>query len=121
MTEAQRAYMHARQRIDAVLLNPVTNLLDAAKALVADAEARAVSAEVALKEMRPVWAQGYTSDSQAAQGWSCAVAEMWAFLGAQNQTQAMERLRDLVAVGKTAPASIWADRAAGQWHPGDEA
>jgi hypothetical protein len=45
--------------------------------------------------MRPVWAQGFTSDSEAAQASSTALAEIWAILEVTNQTDAVARLRVL--------------------------
>lgn len=57
------------------------------------AEARVAAAEL----LRPFWANGYTSDSIAAQSMSCALAEIWKILGVSNQTEAMEKLRNLVA------------------------
>lgn len=57
------------------------------------AEARVAAAEL----LRPFWAKGYTSDSIAAQSMSCALAEIWKILGVSNQTEAMEKLRNLVA------------------------
>lgn len=49
------------------------------------------TAEVAEK-MRPMWAQGYTNDSMAAQASSSALTSIWELLGANNQTEAMEKL-----------------------------
>lgn len=49
----------------------------------------------ALEELRPVWAQGWTGDSQAAQVSSSALAQLWEMLGASNQTQAVEALAEL--------------------------
>ena len=49
----------------------------------------------ALEELRPVWAQGWTDDSQAAQVSSSALAQLWEMLGASNQTQAVEALAKL--------------------------
>lgn len=121
MSEAQRRYMHARQRVEAELVTPVTELLNATTALVNDESKRAETAERALQELRPVWAQGWSDDSMAAQASANALAEIWQLLGVTDQTEAMQRLRDLIAVGKTAPANIWAERAAGTWHPGDDA
>jgi hypothetical protein len=48
-------------------------------------------AEVAEK-MRPVWAQGYSNDSMAAQSSSSALASIWELLDVDNQTKAMEKL-----------------------------
>jgi hypothetical protein len=50
----------------------------------------------AAETMRPQWAMGYTSDSMAAQATSNAMHQMWNELGVTNQTQAMERIRQLM-------------------------
>lgn len=49
-----------------------------------------------LESLRPHWAQGYSSDSMAAQAATSALAGMWELLGVDNQTSAMQRLRLLV-------------------------
>lgn len=49
----------------------------------------------ALEALRPQWAQGYTSDSIAAQSSSAALSSIWALLGASNQTECMIKLREL--------------------------
>jgi hypothetical protein len=49
----------------------------------------------ALEALRPVWAQGRSSDSAAAQASSAALAEIWEVLGVADQTAAMEKLREL--------------------------
>lgn len=58
------------------------------------AEARVAAADL----LRPFWAKGYTSDSIAAQSMSCALAEIWKILGVNNQTEAVGKLRNLVAL-----------------------
>ena len=47
-----------------------------------------------LQTLRPVWAQGYTDDSVAAQATASAMAGMWEHLGVTNQTDAMEKLAE---------------------------
>ena len=47
----------------------------------------------ALESLRPHWAQGYSSDSLAAQSSSAALSQIWTELGVDNQTDAMEVLR----------------------------
>jgi len=54
------------------------------------------------RSMRPQWAQGFTSDSIAAQSTSTAMHALWNLLGATNQTQAMERLRRLIEIAEEA-------------------
>lgn len=51
----------------------------------------------ALESLRPHWAQGYSSDSMAAQSKTAALSDIWEALGASNQTEAMGRLRKLAA------------------------
>lgn len=53
-----------------------------------------------LREMRPQWAQGYTSDSVAAQISSVSLQEIWDRLGATSQTDCILRLDALI---KAAP------------------
>ena len=52
----------------------------------------------ALEALRPVWAQGWTNDSVAAQASGAALAQLWNMLGVQNQTQAMATLAELSSV-----------------------
>lgn len=111
-------YQDAKERVVNTLLDPVLDLMKEANAAIEEAERRALQAEATLEALRPVRAHGFSSDSVAAQSLGNAVSEMWGILGVSNQTAAMERLRLLVA---EKPANIWAERAAGTWHPGDEA
>jgi hypothetical protein len=66
-------------------------LLKRIKALEAE-NARLERANEALEQLRPVWAQGWTEDSMAAQASSSALSELWEMLGAGNQTQAVSTL-----------------------------
>jgi len=50
-----------------------------------------------LEALRPVWAQGWTNDSEAAQAASAALAQIWKALGVSNQTDAMIALRAALA------------------------
>lgn len=45
--------------------------------------------------LRPVWAQGWTDDSSAAQASSAALGQLWKLLGATNQTDAVIKLKAL--------------------------
>jgi hypothetical protein len=49
----------------------------------------------ALEVLRPVWAQGWTNDSNAAQASGAALAQLWNMLGVQDQTQAVVTLAEL--------------------------
>lgn len=53
-----------------------------------------------LEALRPFWAKGYSSDSVAAQASTGALSEIWRILGVSDQTQAMQKLRELVEVSE---------------------
>lgn len=64
------------------------------QALIAQAEIERLRRSIeGYEALRPLWAQGYTSDSAAAQATSAALASIWEFLGVDNQTDAMAKLR----------------------------
>ena len=46
----------------------------------------------ALEAMRPHWAMGYSDDSIAAQCSSASLSQLWALLGADDQTQAVQAI-----------------------------
>lgn len=96
MTEAQRRYMHARNRIKSVHLDPIQELLDSTLEVYEDERKLREEAEDLLNTMRPVWAMGWTEDSQAAQASANALAELWELLDAKHQTEAIGRLKDLL-------------------------
>lgn len=50
----------------------------------------------ALEALRPLWAQGYSSDSIAAQSLTTALTKLYDLLGVTNQTAAVAMLRALV-------------------------
>lgn len=50
----------------------------------------------ALESLRPMWAQGFTSDSQAAQTWCSATKQLWEILDVCSQTDAVQKLRKVV-------------------------
>lgn len=52
------------------------------------------------RSMRPQWAQGFTSDSMAAQSTSTALHALWDMLQVTNQTQATAKLR-IILTGKS--------------------
>lgn len=66
-------------------------------------EFRALKAEVitlqqkleVAEALRPHWAQGYSSDSIAAQTATAALSQIWGLLDVTNQTDCMEKLRAL--------------------------
>jgi hypothetical protein len=55
----------------------------------------------ALERLRPHWAMGFTSDSIAAQTTITALNQIWSMLGVDNQTAAMDRLRQLTGAERT--------------------
>lgn len=76
-----------------LMATAMVNASDQAK-VVAVSEVEQLNRKVeALESLRPIWAQGYTSDSMAAQSSGNALAAIWEFLGVDNQTDAMARLR----------------------------
>lgn len=97
MTDAERRYMHARDRVQRSMIDPATELLAATRELVGEARQRAEQAEAALESFRPHWAQGYTDDSMAAQAATTALSQLWELLYAKDQTQAVTNLRRLIA------------------------
>ncbi|MDH0125452.1 hypothetical protein N7376_15700 [Brucella intermedia GD04153] len=56
-----------------------------------------------LERLRPHWAQGYTSDSRAAQTATAALDQLWQILGANSQTDAVQKLRSLVTEIRSYP------------------
>ena len=96
ISESVKRYARAKERVEERLLNPVTELLEAAAACVAEARLEARETREMLEELRPVWAQGRTSDGEAAQSSANALASLWALLGVTDQTAAVERLKALL-------------------------
>lgn len=97
MTSEQLRYMHARQRFESAVVNPAIELLAATAELGDSYKHRAETAEKLLEQMRPLWAQGFSNDSEAAQAHANALSEIWNTLGVDNQTAAMAKLRILLA------------------------
>lgn len=95
--EHRRRYDKAAEAVRKHYFDPLNEFADAAREWVEDAEKRRVAAEVVLEQLRPVWAQGYTSESEAAQASANALSELWQLLHATDQTQAMGNLRRLIA------------------------
>jgi len=50
----------------------------------------------ALESLRPHWAQGYSSDSLAAQASTAALSDFWDLLGVDNQTEGVQKLKTLL-------------------------
>lgn len=48
------------------------------------------------EQLRPIWAQGHTSEAVAAQVHGAALSQIWDLLGVDNQTDAMANLRELL-------------------------
>jgi hypothetical protein len=70
--------------------------ITALRAQLATARADAENHSKALEVLRPVWAHGWTDDSQAAQASAAALGQLWALLEVKTQTDAMHRLRALI-------------------------
>lgn len=98
--EHRQRYEEASDAVRARFFEPLNDFADAARSWVEDAERRALHAEVVLEQLRPVWAQGFTDDSIAAQSLGNAVSELWELLYAKDQTQAMANLRRLIAAAE---------------------
>jgi hypothetical protein len=75
------------------------------EALAAEREAKlkAEQERDTLEMLRPVWAQGWTTDSIAAQCSSAALTQLWGLLGVVNQTEAATKLRGLVLAREPLP------------------
>lgn len=96
MTDEERDYLKAKQRFEAFHIDPAQGLLEATNTLVEKHKAEATTARDILEQMRPVWAQGWTTDGVAAQVSSNALAELWKLLRVTNQTAAVEHLKALL-------------------------
>ena len=96
MSPETQAYIKAKEALVSIQVTPVMLLIERCNAAIDAAEKRATAAEVMLEGMRPVWAQGWTSDSQAAQASSIALSELWELLEVKDQTAAIERLKSLL-------------------------
>lgn len=92
MTDAQRRYSHARRDFKAFHVDKAQELLAAVDAVYDEAERKVKEIQQTMEALRPVWAQGFSSDSQAAQAHGAALAQLWGILGVDNQTAAVERL-----------------------------
>ena len=95
--QSVKRYSIARDRVKSVFIAPLAELLEATEYLVAEERLAAKQSREASEALRPVWAQGWTSDSSAAQASAAALSELWQLLGAENQTAAMDKLRHLLA------------------------
>jgi len=97
MTEAQRRYMKARQRVELLMLNPATELLEATAALVAtqQPEIDRLTGELAKAETTIAVLRGMLGEDNFSS--VIALEDLWEMLHATNQTQACENLRRLIA------------------------
>lgn len=82
---------------------PETPLLDAffeeIQALKDAVEAEADRAEgyrTYCESIRPHWAQGYTSDSMAAQAQTAALSQLWELLNVKDQSAAVAKIKKLL-------------------------
>lgn len=82
-------------------------------------EAALEAARSEIETLRPVWAQGWSTDSLAAQASAAALGQIWKALGVDNQTAAMARLKEL---GLEGPSHVrvrpldWVSCADGSFH-----
>ncbi len=49
-----------------------------------------------MEALRPVWAEGYTDDSLAAQGLGNVVSDYWTLLGVADHTAGMAKIKELL-------------------------
>lgn len=63
----------------------------------------------ALEQLRPLWAQGHSSDSIQAQTLAGALSQVWGILGVCDQTQAMQKLREWQDIIEDAYFEGWWD------------
>ena len=90
-----KRYAMARDRLRKTI-DPIEEYISAAEQEICELRVTVK----ALEELRPMWAQGWTSDSMAAQASSTALSEIWQLLGARDQTDAMGRIRALIGETK---------------------
>ncbi len=95
MTDAQRRYMKARQTVLETMVNPATELLDAASALVAtqQPEINRLTLELQKAEVAVQMLRSMNEDGQF--GARIALEQLWEELGVKHQTAAMAALREL--------------------------
>jgi hypothetical protein len=96
MTNEQRRYAHARNDFKRFHVDKAQELIDAADGVFEAATLKVKETEQMMEELRPVWAQGFSSDSEAAQANGSALAQLWGMLGAVNQTEAVVSLETLI-------------------------
>lgn len=94
MTDKQRRYSHARNDFKRFHVDKAIELINAADAIMEAAEIKVKQTQQVMDELRPVWAQGWSTDSEAAQASGNALAELWALLQVDNQTDAVARLSE---------------------------
>jgi len=102
MTEAQRRYMKARQRVETIMLHPATELLAAAAELVAaqQPEIDRLTAELEKAEVTIAVLRGMLGEENFST--TIALEQLWEMLLANHQTQACSNLRRLIAAAADA-------------------
>ena len=83
-----KRYESARENLRRTIA-PVEEYIEAAENEIYELRLRIET----LEKLRPHWAQGFTSDSEAAQASTAALSQIWELLGVKNQTEAMKKLR----------------------------
>jgi hypothetical protein len=96
MNKELRDYIATRDHLRETLVLPILRMIDAAGAVITNAHAERDKAVTMLEVLRPVWAQGYTSDSVAAQTTATAISQIWRALEVEDQSAAMVKLRALL-------------------------
>lgn len=91
MTDAQRRYMRARDRMMLSHVTPATELLDATRALVDEHKAKAAEAEKL--EIQVSVLLNMNEDGQF--GPRTALMQIWEALGVKDQTAAMQQLEQM--------------------------
>lgn len=91
MTDNQRRYMRARDRMMLLHVTPATELLDATRALVDEHKAKAAEAEKIETKISVLLNMNEDGNFTV----RVALMQIWEALGVKDQTAAMQKLRDL--------------------------
>lgn len=75
---------------------PINNYIEESERLICELRLKLKQEKEYSESMRPHWAQGYSSDSMAAQASTSALSEVWDLIGVKDQTACMEKLRLLI-------------------------
>lgn len=98
-----KPYAQARDALRASV-SPVENYIETAEAIICELRLGLEQQKQYTERMRPHWAMGYSSDSEAAQTAISALSAVWEMLGVKNQTDCMGKLRALTNPPPAEPA-----------------